>query len=172
MSDTVSHPSHYTAHPSGVEAIEVCEHLSFNLGCALKYVWRAGLKGDALEDLRKAEWYLRRELQRLDDGCDYDLSLWSHRWAPVAESASVMDDAFLGEFLRALLKGGYAKRTTDNVVHGLVLRVVREIERVSNAMATSSGEGAAVLGLRDGSCGAESEVSVMANGTVSAPEAE
>ena len=51
----VNHPPHYTAHPSGIEAVEVCEHLSFNMGNALKYLWRAGKKGDAVEDLQKAE---------------------------------------------------------------------------------------------------------------------
>ena len=60
MSDSVEHPSHY-AHPSGVEAIDICEYLTFNLGNALKYLWRAGKKGPAAEDYRKAAWYLRRE---------------------------------------------------------------------------------------------------------------
>ena len=62
--DPVARPAHYTAHPSGVECITVAEHLSFCLGNVLKYVWRADLKGDALEDLRKARWYLDREIAR------------------------------------------------------------------------------------------------------------
>ncbi len=64
----VNHPKHYNSHPSGVEAIDLCEVLSFNLGNALKYAWRAGCKGDEyteLEDLKKAHWYVRRELDRL-----------------------------------------------------------------------------------------------------------
>ncbi|MDE2098739.1 MAG: DUF3310 domain-containing protein [Patescibacteria group bacterium] len=65
MPDNVNHPTHYTSHPSGVEAITVCEHLSFNVGNAMKYIWRAGLKGDAIEDYRKAVWYLQREITRL-----------------------------------------------------------------------------------------------------------
>lgn len=65
MSDlTVNHPPHYTGHPSGVECIQVTEHFNFNLGNAIKYVWRADSKGRALEDLRKAEWYIRREIER------------------------------------------------------------------------------------------------------------
>lgn len=64
MSDAVNHPSHYTAHPSGVECIEITEHMGFNLGNAVKYIWRADLKGDAIEDLRKAAWYVDREIQR------------------------------------------------------------------------------------------------------------
>lgn len=63
--DPINHPSHYTAHPSGVECVEVAEHFNFNVGNAIKYLWRAGLKGDALEDLKKAAWYVSREVQRL-----------------------------------------------------------------------------------------------------------
>lgn len=62
--DPVNHPKHYTSHPSGVECITVTEHMSFNLGNAIKYIWRADEKGSALEDLRKAAWYLEREITR------------------------------------------------------------------------------------------------------------
>lgn len=63
MSERINHPSHYNAIP-GMECIDVVEHFSFCVGNAIKYLWRAGLKGDALEDLRKAEWYIRREIER------------------------------------------------------------------------------------------------------------
>ena len=62
----VDHPSHYNEHPSGVECIDIVEHMSFNLGNAVKYIWRAGLKGAEREDLEKARWYLNRELERLE----------------------------------------------------------------------------------------------------------
>ena len=62
--DAVNHPRHYTGHPSGVECIELAEHYGFCIGNAIKYLWRAGLKGDAIEDLKKARWYLDREIQR------------------------------------------------------------------------------------------------------------
>lgn len=62
--DTVDHPSHYTEHPSGVECITITEHMGFNLGNAIKYVWRADLKGDAIEDLKKAAWYINREIEK------------------------------------------------------------------------------------------------------------
>jgi hypothetical protein len=62
--EAVDHPSHYNGHPSGVECIDVVEHMGFNLRNAVKYIWRADLKNDALEDLRKAEWYVRREIDR------------------------------------------------------------------------------------------------------------
>ena len=65
MTDTVNNPKHYTSHPSGVECIEITEHMNFCLGNAVKYVWRASLKGKEIEDLRKARWYIDREIQRL-----------------------------------------------------------------------------------------------------------
>jgi hypothetical protein len=64
--DPVNHPQHYTAHPSGIECIQITEHMNFNLGNAVKYIWRAGEKGDRMEDLRKARWYLDREIARLE----------------------------------------------------------------------------------------------------------
>lgn len=65
--EAVNHPRHYTSHPSGVEAITVCEHMNFCRGNAMKYLWRAGLKNNnALEDLRKAIWYMNREIARLE----------------------------------------------------------------------------------------------------------
>lgn len=59
--DVVERPKHYNSHPSGLEAIDICEHLTFNLGNAVKYLWRAGLKNDETEDLKKALWYIKRE---------------------------------------------------------------------------------------------------------------
>jgi len=61
--DPVNHPEHYTSHPSGVECIDIAEHMGFNLGNAIKYIWRAGLKGNALKDLEKARWYVEREIK-------------------------------------------------------------------------------------------------------------
>ena len=62
--DPVNHPAHYTSHPSGVECIRVTEHMNFCLGNVFKYLWRADSKGVPLEDLRKARWYLDREIAR------------------------------------------------------------------------------------------------------------
>lgn len=62
--DTVQRPRHYTSHPSGIECIEITEHMGFCLGNAIKYIWRADLKGNAVEDLKKAVWYLQREIAR------------------------------------------------------------------------------------------------------------
>lgn len=62
--DVVNHPSHYTSHPSGVECITITEHMGFNLGNAVKYIWRCDLKWDAIEDLKKARFYIDREIAR------------------------------------------------------------------------------------------------------------
>ena len=59
-------PTHYKSHPSGVECVTIAEHFNFCLGNALKYLWRAGLKDSKIQDLKKAAWYLNREIQRLE----------------------------------------------------------------------------------------------------------
>ena len=64
MQDVVNNPKHYTSHPSGVDCIQITEHMSFNLGNALKYIWRCDLKKEAIEDLRKARWYIDREIEK------------------------------------------------------------------------------------------------------------
>jgi hypothetical protein len=64
MHDPVNHPKHYTDHPSGIECIQITEHMGFNLGNALKYIWRCDLKKDAVEDLNKAIWYIQREIEK------------------------------------------------------------------------------------------------------------
>lgn len=64
--DMVNHPPHYTNHPSGVECIDITRHMGFNLGNVVKYVWRADLKGDQIEDLKKARFYLNNEIEKLE----------------------------------------------------------------------------------------------------------
>lgn len=63
--DNINHPEHYQG--KGLECIDVIEafDLGFSLGNAVKYILRAGKKGDRLEDLRKAIWYLQREINRV-----------------------------------------------------------------------------------------------------------
>lgn len=70
--DPVNHPAHYTSHPArcecgaGIECITIARNCNFCVGNAIKYLWRAGLKGDAIEDLRKAAWYINDEIARLE----------------------------------------------------------------------------------------------------------
>jgi len=67
MTDLVNHPLHYTSDPSGVECLEITRHRNFNVGNAIKYLWRAGLKDDSktIEDLKKAVFYINDEIKRL-----------------------------------------------------------------------------------------------------------
>lgn len=73
MKDSVNHPAHYTDHPyrcecgKGIECIDIIEELPYNIGAAIKYIWRAGLKDSAKhqEDLKKAAWHINREQERL-----------------------------------------------------------------------------------------------------------
>lgn len=75
--DQVNHPKHYTSDPSGIECIDITRHRNFNIGNAIKYLWRAGLKEDKdcklidkqIEDLNKAVWYLVDEIHRLGGRC-------------------------------------------------------------------------------------------------------
>ena len=62
MTDLVNSPAHYRAYP--VEVIEITEHLNFCMGNVVKYVLRADHKGEPIQDLQKARWYLDRELAR------------------------------------------------------------------------------------------------------------
>lgn len=70
----VNHPKHYNSDPSGVECIAVVRHRNFNVGNAIKYLWRAGLKHEEgmtdtekqIEDLRKAKFYIDDEIRRLE----------------------------------------------------------------------------------------------------------
>jgi hypothetical protein len=64
--DPVNHPAHYSSHPSGVECIQVTEWFNFNVGNAIKFLWRSNEKGERMQDLRKAAWYINREIGRLE----------------------------------------------------------------------------------------------------------
>lgn len=68
--DVVNQPPHYKKHSSGIECIQVTEHMNFCLGNAVKYIWRSGYKGSTIEDLKKAVWYLQREIARLEKGSE------------------------------------------------------------------------------------------------------
>lgn len=77
--DMVNHPPHYTSHPSGIECIAITQHHSFCVGNAIKYLWRAGHKGEnAVEDLKKAAWYINREAERISKESEEEHGESSH----------------------------------------------------------------------------------------------
>ncbi len=117
--EQVQHPRHYNQNKSGIECIEIIEHLPCNLANAVKYIWRCGLKqsSDPLRDLRSAEWYVRRELGRIDR---FGLKLhvpkpcrtepvWRRLAARIVHDAQGDPDDILGACLDALLRDDLAK---------------------------------------------------------------
>lgn len=66
MTDNIKHPKHYTDRVPGIECIQVTQHFNFNRGNAIKYIWRAGLKGCEIEDLKKAIQYIEFEIERIN----------------------------------------------------------------------------------------------------------
>lgn len=72
--DSVNHPVYYCNHPSGIECIDITRHYCFSIGSAIKYLWRAGLKGEEgmskvekeIEDLKKAIWYINDRIKQLE----------------------------------------------------------------------------------------------------------
>ena len=74
--DMVNHPNHYCQHPSGIECIEIIRHYCFDIGSAIKYLWRAGLKVEEgmtdkakeIEDLKKSIWYINDRIKMLENG--------------------------------------------------------------------------------------------------------
>ncbi len=73
MEDRIDHPKWYTQDPSGIECIEITRHRNFNIGNAIKYLWRSGIKQDQdtslqekqIEGLKKAIWYINDEINKL-----------------------------------------------------------------------------------------------------------
>lgn len=75
MENRVNHPDYYNSHPSGIECIDIIRHYCFDIGNAIKYLWRAGLKKEIglderqkeIEDLKKAIWYIKDRIKQLED---------------------------------------------------------------------------------------------------------
>lgn len=73
--DPVNHPAHYTSHPSGVECIDITKHYNFQIGNAMKYLWRQGLKESVgldpidkqIQDCKKAVWYINSFINDLEN---------------------------------------------------------------------------------------------------------
>ena len=67
--EAINHPEHYGS-DFGIECIDVVENMNFNLGNAIKYIWRCDSKQNAKQDLQKAVWYLNREIKRRQESSD------------------------------------------------------------------------------------------------------
>lgn len=105
MNDPVNHPKHYNSHESGVEAIEICERMSFCVGNAVKYVFRAGEKGDRLEDLKKARWYLQRDIEQRTNDTRAFISATRATEEALKKIWATPTPTLLGMFLWALARG-------------------------------------------------------------------
>ena len=98
--ENVNHPSHYTSGMPAIEpeCIDFAESMNFCRGNAFKYVWRAGKKGDAIEDLQKALWYLKRVHPSF-----FDNTIVSPTWSFYYEKAKKLaSDAFIEDKLYIL----------------------------------------------------------------------
>lgn len=128
MNDAIN-PKHYKSHQSGIECIDITEHLMCNRANAIKYAWRANDKGCTREDLQKCEWYINREIKRLQRGNNvpdysYDLDVVYTRLYDYYKDYEF--DKRLFDFISNLIHGGeerlaYALKIVDSWV--------REIER-------------------------------------------
>ena len=65
LAETVDQPKHYTWHPMGVEAKDIAQEFSYNIGSAIAYLWRHEYK-NGIEDLKKAVKHIEFEIQRLE----------------------------------------------------------------------------------------------------------
>lgn len=73
--EAVNHPKHYNDNPSGIECIDVVRYYDFDIGNAIKYLWRCGLKTEGgmsakekeIEDLKKAIWYIEDRIKMLEN---------------------------------------------------------------------------------------------------------
>jgi hypothetical protein len=86
--DLVNHPPHYKSHPSGVECITITEHFNFCRGNAIKYIWRAGEKDCEIKDLKKAAWYIEREIKRIEEVMEKTQTQLIHNGVGIADMYS------------------------------------------------------------------------------------
>jgi hypothetical protein len=106
--DPVSKPKHYNTHPSGVQCIEIVEHMSFNIGNAVKYLWRHQEKG-GVEDLQKARWYILREIERVTKGQDTT-------WGRVFEGPGVAPEVLIQkDYLEQFVQRQQSRVSKENV---------------------------------------------------------
>lgn len=106
MKDNIN-PAHYRSQP--VECIEFTQHLNFCLGNAFKYIWRYAEK-NGIEDLKKAEWYLLRQMQQQQVECVMDFKLWKRLLSCLYECTF---NGAQAAALRHIWEAGYVCCETD-----------------------------------------------------------
>lgn len=130
--DNINHPPHYCSHTSGIEAIVISEKLNFCLGNAFKYLMRCTYKGNSLEDLSKALWYLNREL-------DSRKPRWWHWFADADYSSHIFGNTAIRQILQYESRYcGHMAAALDAIyeagfVHGnplVVKRAIRSVEKM------------------------------------------
>lgn len=135
--DPVNKPSHYLQHPSKVECIRITEQFNFNLGNAFKYLYRCTEKGYTLNDLRKSQWYLRRELALRDTNKNWfawfsENENYNARFDGSAEIQAVLTfesrySGWMNQALERIYTASVQKRGTSALVRALecVAKMIR-----------------------------------------------
>jgi hypothetical protein len=127
--DPVNHPSHYCSHPSGIEAITITREMSFNVGNAFKYLYRCDKKGNTVQDIKKAIWYIEDEIRRRE----------GFRWKFFRENTFYRPRIDGPTPIKAILSwedrfGGHMCWTLDNLYCAHALP--RAVEPLKSALAT------------------------------------
>ncbi len=137
--DVVERAKHYNLHASGVEAIELCELLPFNLGNALKYVWRAGEKDDRRQDLMKAHWYTERHHQQMIRNEYPETNLCRHVEV-LAERVRIAEQgtSLLGRFLACMVADNSAGCMAEIEIelHRLRAEVDKQVDEINATIKT------------------------------------
>ena len=124
IGSAVDHPKHYNAHPSGIEAIDLIEDLGFNLGNAIKYLFRRDHKGLPIQDMKKALFYLRREHARTKDP-NYKFVFWPERMSDATLAAFRLR---FDEFCRHEKPESVLRRTFEAIVVGDFFGAIAAVE--------------------------------------------
>ena len=94
MNDPINKPNHYNWHPTGVQCVEISEHFDANISKAIDYLWRYKHKGNPIEDLQKAAWFIQREIDTRLLAAKPPMGMWVNGiWVNEGASANYKEDA-------------------------------------------------------------------------------
>lgn len=123
--DNVNSPKHYTQHPSGVECQDIRRHLPSAIADAVKYLWRAGLKSDEVEDLKKAIWYINDYLKNPITCHKLSKSWWDDYYKVLEKS-----DIWFAVRLQEIIAGLYNNHKYLNIFIAFLSIRVKELEEL------------------------------------------